>query len=57
MTTYDASQLPAAEDHDGLTGAFTPIEPAVIAAATRVIRKHAADADELLAMLGIEVAV
>ena len=56
MTTYDASQLPAAEDHDGLSGAFTPIEPAVIAAATRVIRKHAADADLLLAMLGIEVA-
>ena len=57
MNPIDGTLLPAASNDDGLTGAFTPIEPAVIAAATRVIRKHAADADVLLAMLGIEVAV
>lgn len=56
MNPIDGTLLPAASNDDGLTGAYTPLDPDKVAAAERVVREFAADADVLLGMLGIEVA-
>lgn len=55
MNPTDGTQMPGSPEIDGLDGAYAPIDPAKVAAATRYIRTHAdaADAGMLLTMLGI----
>ena len=56
MKPIDGTQLPAAHDQDGLTGAYAPTDPEQARRARLYVCEQAtdaADAGVLLAMLGL----